>query len=275
MADTKAVLLGVGKRLITGALTGFSPIGPHSFRVGDAAGFVPSVNDTDITGDDVFTGYAGLMQARRIADDTVRYTLTIPESKGPFSIGNIVMYGTHYDNEPTPFIKVVLPFKVVKRVSNPDLNNPNPFPEPGNRFVINITLKHSVTETIVSAVTVTPQNFAGLPFYDTSLSIPPPAMNPYNQYVVHNHFATNSPTIVVKKANGQSWGISYMQNIRSPKFGIIDGGNVGDNHLASNYAYAWGQFFLTPNEYYSGQIGGSSFTDQDSSFLGSVGGLSF
>lgn len=274
MADTKAVLLNVGKRLITGALTGFSPIGPHSFRVGDSAGYEPSPNDTEIDGDEVFIGFAGLMQARRIAEDTVRYTLTIPESKGPFSIGNIVMYGTHYDNEPTPFIKVVLPFKVVKRVSNPDLSNPNPFPEPGNRFVVNITLKHSIAETTVN-VTVTPQTFAGLPYYDTSLSVPPPLLNPYNQYVIHNHFNTNSPTIVVKAADGQSWGIAYMQNVRSPKFGIIDGGNGGDNHLASNYAYAWGQFYLTPNEYYSGQVGGSSYTDPNDSFMGTVGGLPY
>lgn len=274
MADVKAVLLNDGKRLITGALAGFTGIAPVKFRVGDMAGFTPDVNDVDIRGQLVFEGLSGLMQARRLADDTVRYTLVITESYGPFYVGNIVMFAAHADNAPEALVSVVLPFKVKKTVSNPDIGALQPFPVPGSRLTINITIKHSIDGDDIVVQVVNPE-FSSLPFFDLQTEVPPPAINPWSQFVIHNDTRLDTPTLITKRSDGTQWGIPFWQNFRSPKFGVIDGGTTGDNHKPNAGSFLWGYFYLTPNEYLKSIIGQSGYIQSELNYVGQVGGISY
>lgn len=276
-ADVDAILLNDGKRLITGVFTGFTPMAPIKFRVGNAAGFATNPNAINISGSTVFEGGAALIQVRRIYDDTVRYTLIIPESVGPMEIGNIILYAAHADNvdAPNALVQVVLPFRVKKEVSSPDLGNPNPFPSPGNRFVINITIRHSIEGDDV-VVTVLNPEYSSLPSFPTQLDVPAAAINPWNQFVINLDDRTKTPTLVHKRSDGQYWGVPFWQNLRDPKFGVIDGGNTGDQHLPGNGSFLWGYFYTTPNNVLKGQIGGSGYIqDNNLGYVGTIGGLSY
>lgn len=272
MSDVSAILLQSGKKLITGALTGFTAIGPVKFRVGSLAGFEPDKLDTDIRGPLVFEGLAGLIQARQTADDTVRYTLTITEKFGPFDIGNIVLFASLGDGVEKALVSVVLPFSVKKYPADPDLGTTQPFPVPGSRFIVNITIKHSIDGDAVSVVVVPPE-FSSLAYFDTEMTVPPSLVNPYSQFVIHNDSRTNTPTLGSKRADGSYWGIPFWQNLRSPKYGVIDGGRTGDGHKAEQGSFAWGYFYLTPDFDLSGQLGGTGYNqDNDLGYVDIVGG---
>ena len=275
MADVRAVVLNEGKTLVSGALAGFFAYGPTRFRVGTAAGFEPSSGDTDVRGRVVFTGLSGLIQRRKIAEDTVRYTLTITEKYGPFDIGNIVLFASAGDGPEKALISVVLPFTVKKEPSDPNLTASNPYPIPGSRFIVNITVKHTLDggEAIVE---IKNPNFSSLPYFDTEFSVPPALTNPYQQFTVHNDTRIDTPTLVTKRIDGSYWGIPFWQNYRSPKYGVIDGGVDGDDYTTEQGNFAWGYFYLTPDEVLDGQLGGSGYVqDNTLGYATVVGGASY
>lgn len=274
MADVTAILLREGRRLLSGALAGMTGVGPTHFRVGPTAGFTPQDTDTDVRGGLAFEGKSGLIQIRMVAVDTVRYTMIITEAFGPFDIGNIVMYASNGDDNALPMFEVVLPFAVKKTRGDPDLNNATPFPSPGNRFTINVTIKHSLDGDDINIEVINPE-FASLPVFDTQLNIPPAAINPWQQFVVHNDTRVNSPVVVSKDEAGQYWGIPFWQNLRSPKFGVIDGGVSGDNHLEEQGAFLWGYFYLTPNILLTGTLGSTGYIQDNDSYVGNIGGASY
>lgn len=275
MSDVKAVLLNSGKNLITGNLTGFTALGPTEFRIGNQAGFVPLKTETGPRGAMVFAGKSGLIQSRRLAEDTVRYTMTITEKYGPFDIGNIVMYASHADGMQRALFMVVLPFKVAKKVADPDAGSANPFPTPGSRFTINVTIKHSIEADDIIVEVIDPQ-FSSLPYFDTQFSVPPSITNPYATFVIHNDTRVNTPVLATKRGTGDYWGIPFFQNLRSPKFGVIDGGEMGDDHKEDQGSFAWGYFYLTPNDLLDGKIGGTGYIqDNDLGYVDVVGGVPY
>lgn len=275
MSDVKAILLDSGKNLITGSLAGFTAVGPTEFRIGSTAGFDPLKTDTDITGPLVFRGLSGLIQRRMIAFDTVRYTMTVTEKYGPFEIGNIVLFASHADGTSRALVKVVLPFKVTKRPSDPDVGATQPFPTPGARFTINVTIKHSIDADDVIVQVINP-NYSSLPYFDTQFNIPPTLTNPYSVFAIHNDTRINTPVMVSKRADGSYWGIPFWQNLRSPKFGTIDGGTTGDGHLEDQGSFAWGYYYLTPNDLLDGVLGGTGYLqDNELGYVDIVGGSAY
>lgn len=275
MSDVKGVLLNSGKQLITSTLTGFSVIAPHSFAIGTTYGFEPDATDTAPRGTVVYTGGASLVQARALSDDTARYVLTVPESEGPFDIGNIVFYGTMWDNQPIPMFSVVLPFAYKKEISASSASAGLVYPTPGNRFIINITIKHSLDVTQVN-VTVTTPTFSSLAFFKDNNTYPPPALNPWTSFVLHNDTRTGSPALVTTRSDGVQWGVPFWQSIRSPKFGILDAGVSGDKYKQEGSpTYIWGQSYTTPAAHFRGVIGGSSYTMGAANFLGNIGGATY
>lgn len=274
MADIKAKFVAKGKRLVTGALTGFSVMSIHSFQIGTEFGFEPSETDEVARGDVVFTGYAGLTQSKAIADDTVRHTILLPESIGPFSMGNLVVFGTHLDGTEIPFLSISLPFAVQKIRSDPSLNETLASPVPGSRFVIHVDIKHSIFGPVPS-VTVVTAEYANLSFFDTEGSVPPPSLNPYSQFVVNYDTRTKSPAMVSKRSDGTYWGIAMFQNYRDPKFGILDGGIQGDSYSPTQYDFISGYLYTTPDSEYSATVGGSDYTDGISNDGQIVGGLPY
>lgn len=272
MSDIKAKFLNSGKRLITGALSGFSIVSIHSFQIGTDFGFEPSETDEVPRGNIVFTGYSGLTQSKALTDDTVRHTLLLPEGIGPFTMGNIIVSGTHLDNSAVPFLSISLPFAVEKIRGDPNLNDTMAAPIPGSRFVIHVDIKHSIFGPVPS-VTVVTAEYANLSFFDTENSIPPPSLNPYSQFVVNHDTRTKSPALVSKRSDGTYWGIAMFQNYRDPKFGILDGGIEGDDYSPTQYGFISGYFYTTPDSEYVATVGGAGYeagVSNDGQIIGGV-----
>lgn len=274
MADIKAKFVEKGKRLITGALTGFSVMSIHSFQIGTDFGFEPSETDEVARGTVVFTGYSGLTQSKAITDDTVRHTILLPESIGPFPMGNLVLFGSHLDGTAIPFLSISLPFTVQKIRSDPNFNDTLAAPVPGSRFVIHVDIKHSIFGPVPS-VTVVTAEYANLAFFDTEGKVPPPSLNPYSQFVVNYDTRTKSPAVVSKRSDGTYWGIAMFQNYRDPKFGILDGGVKGDEYSPTQYGFISGYFYTTPDSEYSATVGGAGYDNGSSNEDQMVGGLPY
>lgn len=260
MADIKAKFLNVGKRLISNSLSGLSVMSIYMFKVGTSFGFEPSAEDVGPRGSIVFTGYHGWVKSKVLSEDTVRHTLTIPEAAGPFPMGNIVVYGVNIDNEALPFLQIVLPFEVQKRVADPNIVDTLAKPQSGTRYVFQVDIKHSLDSEAEVTVTVVPPEYASLAFFATEASVPITALNPYSQMVVHYDTRSKSPAFVSKKSDDTYWGMALWQNYRDPKFGIIDGGIQGDGFKPSPFNILSGYFYKTPEDSYVATIGGVPYT---------------
>jgi hypothetical protein len=274
MADILASFLHTGKSLISGALTGFSAVSVHSFEIGNVAGFIPSSADTGLRGTKVFTGLSGLVASKQIEEDTVRHSLVIPESAGNFNMGNILVYGTNLDGVKIPFILVAFPFLIEKKRSEPNIENSLEPPTPGTRFIVNVEVKHSIFGETLSINVVSPE-FSSLAFYDTEANVPATELNPYNQFMVNLDSRTGSPVMVSKKADGSYWGMPMTQNFRSPKFGIIDGGNSGDGYKPDPTPIISGGFYTSDPSEYAGTIGGASYEHEFSNTDFVIGGINY
>lgn len=272
MSEIKAKFIEQGKRLLTGALSGFSVMSVHSFLIGTAFGFDPAETDEAPRGTHVFTGYSGLTQSKAIADDTVRHTILLPENIGPFQIGNLIVLGAHLDGTAIPFLSISLPFAIQKIRSDPNLNTPLAAPVPGSRFIIHVDIKHSIFGPVAS-VTVVTAEYANLSVYDTEGSVPTPALNPYSQFVVNYDTRTKSPAMVSKRSDGTYWGIAMFQNYRDPKFGVLDGGIRGDGYAPTQYGFITGYFYTTEDSEYSSTVGGQEYTSGVSNDGQIIGGV--
>lgn len=273
-ADVKGVLLKAGKSLLTSSLTGFSLFAPIKYELGSDFGFTPDENDTVPRGTVVYTGSALEVQSRQLSEDTARYVITVPETEGPFSFGNIVLYGSMWNADPIPLFSVVLPFLYTKEKSNATVSTGTQYPIPGNRFVVNIAIKHSLEATTVNVTVATPL-FSSLAYFTDNTNYPPPALNPWTTFVLHNDTRTSMPAFVVTRGDGTQWGIPTWQSIRDPKFGVADGGQCGDAYAPTGMTFLWGQTYLTPAAAYKGTIGGTSYTMPSFNFIGNLGGLGY
>lgn len=275
MADTpnvKGIILTKGKRLITSSMTGFSLFAPSKYEIGDGYGFDPDENDTGVRGTLVYTGSDLDVQARQLADDTACYTISVPEGVGPFNVGNIMLYGTMWNNEPVPLFSIVLPFQYYKDISDSTYSvGSGHLPVPGNRLIINITIKHSL-ETEQITVNILTATFSSLPFYPDENNYPPPGLNPWTAFVIHRDSRVGTPALVVTDSNHTSWGVPCWQNIRDPSFGMLIGGFTGDDYTPDQRTFLFGQFFDTPDEVFRGTIGGTAFTTASGHFVGNLGG---
>lgn len=271
-ADVKGILLKTGKSLLTSSLTGFSLFAPIKYEIGNSYGFTPDENDTVARGSIVYTGSSLEVQSRQLSEDTARYIITVPETAGPFSIGNIVLYGSMWNADPVPMFSVVLPFLYAKEKSLASVVSGTQYPVPGNRFIINITIRHSLEATTVN-VTITTPTFSSLAYFTDETNYPPPATNPWTTFVLHNDSRTHMPAMVMTRSDGTQWGIPTWQSIRDPKFGIADGGQMGDGYAPTGMTFIWGQQYTTPAASFKGSIGGTSYTMPSSTFIGNLGGL--
>lgn len=276
MADVKVAILNSGKIFLTQALVGYRLFKPSYFQVAENIGFTPAPGDSVPNGPIVYTGNRLQIQAKQLASDKARYILTIPEGAGPFKIGNIMMFAENEDTAPSPFASIVLPFQYDKVVSDPNLQSSinNAVPIPGNRFVCNITIKHSVDATSMTVEIETP-TFSSLGFFANIAEIPAPSMNPWNTFVALHDPRSLTPALVTKRTDDTYWGVPFWQNFRDPNFGKIDGGLVGDGYKADQEGYLWGNSYLTPSSEFSGAIGGSTYDTADADYTSAVGGLSY
>lgn len=282
MAKTRVKLLNGGREQVLSAASGFGSFTCHSFKVGTTAGFYDTVlpTETQPRGNVVFTGDSYLMQARLTSTDTSRLSMMLPEGSGPFDVGNVVMYTTGRSGEAIPFAMVVLAFPIPKVISAFDtgqggLNLPNP----GNRFLISITLKHEVLEagdpdTDVVVNVVTPE-YSNLPSYGTEVDLPAAGVQPWNQFILQRATFGKRPGLVTKTTDGQHYVMPFFRNVRNPKYNVLDGGVLGDDYRESPYEWANGGRFVTPESSYRGKMGGAPFRNSSGPATRRVGGVPF
>lgn len=273
----KATILTEGRKLMASALAGATRFAPHSFTLGSAAGITLDVGRADVEGERVWTGDAasGLIQARLMDSSTVRYTLTIPEGEGPLTFGNVMLFANDFTGTKIPFIHITLPFQITKPVSDPNINNANPFPKPGSRLVISITVKHTVLEGNGNVtVTVVAPSYHTLPVFADEASLPPPEAQPWSQFILANHTRAGAPSVVTKRPDGTYWGMP-TRNLQHPHFGYVDGGVGGDAYQTDNHGWAFGYYYRTATEDFSGQVGGYGYRTVTAYEPNIIGGTSY
>ena len=258
----KSAILNAGKRLVDGALSGRTQWAPAFFKLGSAYNFTPSAAETDVTGATVWQGGPGLVSARSIAPGTVRYSMTVPEGVGPFSFGNVVVFGNASNGTILPLFKIVLPVEMRKEVSTTNPGATDPSARPGDRVVISITITQKVADANDPdlIVTIVAPSFASLPVFETDMTVPPPLSQPWQQFIISNDSRTGTPTLVTKRSSDNTyWGVPLSQNLRDPRFGMVVGGTAGEGYLPDSRSWLWGQRYTTPNNKFQGQIGGFGY----------------
>lgn len=277
MAKVQAYILNGGRDQILSASAGFGRYVPYSFSVGDTAAFVPTSNETQARGNIVYTGDSNLMQSRLLEDGEVRYSFIIPEGAGPFNVGNVVMYTMGGSGVPTPFMMVVLPYPIPKKVSAYDTGTVG-LGVPGNRLLVNITLKQEIVDPNNPDISITihiiSPEYANLSFLDTDSNVPAPELNPWSQFILHETDLTKTPAFVSKDSQDQYWIMPFFKQLHSPNYDVLGGGVVGDKHIEADFPTMWGHRFITPDSQYRGVIGGASFKNAGATPQ-SVGGAPF
>lgn len=277
MAKPRAIILDGGRAQILNAAVGVSAFIPHSFVIGDAAGFVPTRQELLQRGTKVFEGDVTLMENRVQTVGVARYTVSIPEGEGPFDVGNAILYTLDSEGEIVPFAMVVLPYAVKKKVSEYELADSN-YPVPGHRFVIAITVKHELVEQDNDAaivVEVISPEYANLAFFPTEASVPEPDLNPHAQFVINRHLLSGTPTFATKGDDGRYWAMPFLTDLRHPKYTVLDGGASGDGYRDEGMGFLWGHRFDTPDNVYKGVIGGADFDLSENVSTFTVGGGEF
>lgn len=277
MARAKLYLLDGGNRQILSAAAGFSSFAPHSFVIGDLAGF-EGVQKTEKTprGNTVYTGDGTLMQSRLLEEGVVRYTMIVPEGVGPFKIGNLIMNTVGLNQEPVPYAMLVLPFPIYKKASEFD-SGASGLPNPGNRLLFSFTIKHEIvdgTSDDVLIEVIAPE-YSNLPYFDSEARVPAPALVPWAQFILQKPALTGVPALVARGSDDRFWIQPFYRDLRHPAYNVMSGGASGDGYRQSPYSWLWGQRFLTAKADFRGTIGGYPFKAIGVANLNRVGGVPF
>lgn len=278
MAKAKVKLLREGRKVILSAASGFASFAPHSFQVGTLAGFNDASEDETVPrGDIVFTGDSYLMQARRVDEESVKYTMVLPEGTGPFMVGNIVMNAVAVGQQPIPYAMIILPFRIEKKLAEYDTGISG-LPNPGNRMAISLTVKHRVhdyddVDNVI--VDVIAPEYANLSFFDDESGLPSADLNPWSQFILQNSLLTKHPSIVSKGVDGRYWIMPFFKDIRHPKYNVLSGGIAGDNYRESRYGWLWGHQYSTEEGKFKGSIGGYTYSSIGVAALNRVGGVPY
>lgn len=257
----KSIVLNDGVQLIQESSSGWARFAAHSFDLGSGSNYTPLASDNAVNGTLVYTGTAHQIDAKAVDDHTMSYTLTIPEGAGPFSFGSIILYANHIDGTRLPMLEASLPFAIQKIFADPNLGIESPFPLPGSRLVITFTVVTDINSSSASIeVVVTAPSFASLPYFPDELTLPPPNVQPWNQFILSQHSLTGAPALVVKGPDNTYWGTGLLQNLTSPLFGTINGGFSGDNYETDPCNYAWGGTYVMTDADYAGNLGGYGYT---------------
>jgi hypothetical protein len=262
-AEVRAIVLDEGKQLVSGALVGTHTFGAFYFRLGTAYNFTPDGTATDVTGG-FWDSTANLVQTKNVSPGVTRYTMTIPEGVGPLEFGNIMLFANRSDGVKLPYLHIILPFPVRKEassISSAGLTAEDVYPRPGDRVVITATVVQRIMdESTPVTVTVTAPSYAGLPLFDDETLVPPAATVSWEQFVIAEHTATGTPTIVAKRQSDDTyWAIPFFQDLKDPSFGTIDGGRAGEGYQPGVYTWVWGHRYMTDDADYSGQVGGFGY----------------
>lgn len=255
MTDSSTKILDTGNQALANALATGKRLVPGRFRVGEAVNFVPSASGVNPTPNTIYTGGPDLIDVKIINKDTVRYALTLPESAGDFTIGNIILDFLQDGTTYIPGIWWASDVGIPKeRYSIESV---------GNRFVISF-FERFVDFAGAIAITVTPPVRASLVQYLNQGVIPSPETILYQQFVLQHHTVSQTPVFVTRRPqDNKYYATGYMQRLESPYFGAIHGGFVGDRYRQYRDDYVWGGWFISPDSEYNVTIDCGDFRDND------------
>lgn len=233
-------------------------VNTEKFIIGDDYNFVPDPSETSPRGNITFIGSRDAIKSKYFDDDaSLRISFIIGEDYDKVSIGNIIGYSL-YRGSLRPFISIVLPSLVIKDNANPEGINLG-FPYAGNRMIISVTVKYINSDEIDASYTVNiiSPSYANLPSYDSDLHVPDAVDNPYEQFIV-NRFVKHltKPAFVTKDESNEYYASPLFQNINSPKYGILDGGDTSNDRIK----WIWGGMYSWPKAWFNGSYGGSNYT---------------
>lgn len=242
-------LLDQGKNALALAIASGSKLRVTEYRVGRSANFPPSKDGTTVTPNTVFTGDSTMINTGVVNSDQIRYIITIPESYGPFDVGNIMLFLDDGAGGKVPFLWGVNAAPIPKYQNDPPRSI-------GNRCVFTLTAKYTNITEAVNLIVTAPE-YSSLISYPNEEGLAPASMAGFNQAILHNHTRLGRPTIAMRRAVDSVWFLaSLTQRIDDPHFGAIDGGEIGDGYLPFQGEYSAGGFYRTPNVSYNEYLEG-------------------
>jgi hypothetical protein len=256
MADARTVILDTGRAALARAFAEGSRVTPGRFRVGSGINFVPPGNGISPSPVVVYTGPQNLIAVNIININQVRFSMTLPEDVGDFSLGN-VMLDLDIDGEYVPFIWWVSDVVIPKEKFDPD--DPN---KVGNRFIISF-IEEFINFADVISIVVTSPTFSSMPSYMAQYNVPPPEAALFQQAVVQNDSRTRTPALISRRAADNRWfGFPFLERLDNPFFGQLRGGYTGDGYFPYTGDYIWGGYFITPLVEYVSTMNCGAFTDR-------------
>lgn len=248
----KEILLESGERLLAKAIAEGRKIKITQVRLGSSAGFVPVTTGNNVTPSVSFTGGSTYIVPSVINNDTVRYTVILPEHVGTFDVGNVMLFADD-NGELVPFLWAVAD-TAVKKYARADGNL-------GTRLVFAMKLKFMNISENVDLIVQSP-TYSSLASYDTNLVIPNPSSATYQQFFIQNHSKLQTPVFVARRAQDNGYfGFPFMQRTDDPNFGVLDGGVLGDGYAPYLGRIYWGNYYITPEVEYTERLEGGQYAN--------------
>lgn len=253
MTDSMTCILHTGNEALVEALAKGKKLTAGRFRVGEDYNFNPLKTGVNPRIQTVFTGGVELISVKVLEKDTIRYSMTLPETAGNFNIGNVILDFVSEDNVYIPGIWWVSDVPIPKETFTDTTV--------GNRFIVSFHEKFQDFDGAV-AITVTPPVRASLPQYKNQNALVTADTTLYQQLVIQHHSVGRTPVFVTRRPqDNKFYATGYMQRIESPYFGAVHGGFMADRYEQYYGQWIWGGWFLSPESEYREVIDGGDFTD--------------
>jgi hypothetical protein len=253
-------ILNDGKFAIGQAMVQRKKIKPHSFIIGDAYAFTPTEDGTTAAGNIVYVGDASLVTGYITAKDTFKFNLTLPESSGPFVVGNIVFNVASDDGTVFPFIWVAMKIPYPKTGQLPG--------QIGNRFVFEL-IEKLINANDVLQIDIIPAEYFSLAGYRNETELPSPSDALFQEFIVQEPLYSPVPFIGARRSIDNSyWGMPLVFRIGDPFFGVLDGGRAGELVKSQQARMFWGgRLRMAPTDLKI-NYGGSKLTDRPGYTIG-------
>jgi hypothetical protein len=251
---SQSKILNEGNVLLTQSLTQQKKLKIKQYQIGDSSGFVPNGNEENQIGSLVYFGNENTIITSTLSNEEIRYTITLDEGIGNFTVGNIVIYGDLDDsNDLKPFAIVSLNVGQQKIAT---IGNTQ-----GNRIIIVFILKLSNNSGTVSVTIPNVQN-SNLPNYETEKNLPDAADSAFRSLTITSHSKLLKPSFGIKKESNNTWlGTPFMDRVDNPRFGWLWGGVCGDGRQLNYDIFIEGSFYTSTisTEYDTGSYEATEF----------------
>ncbi len=248
---TSQIILDSGRRLLARALASEQQIDIVEARIGNQAAYEPLATEINVRGL-VYTVPARSIIPSVKNQDTVRFTIVIPEYIGGFNVGNVMLFARE-EGLLIPFLYAVPDYAAPKIASSPG--------HIGERMLISLFVRFVNIAGAINLQVIPPQ-YSSLASYETQLVIPAPQNAVYQQFYIQNHTTLKYPVVASRRSVDERYfGFPFLQRLDDPFFGWLDGGYTTDNYWPWSGEFLWGNYYITPENEYNKICDGGSYTD--------------